>query len=101
MFLKISIVDWLEQFQLPCIYKIVMGHDCPGCGMQRAVILLLRGNFIESLKMYPPLIPIIIMLVFMISHLIFKFKHGAKILVGIFIFNVIIILSNYFYKLLI
>jgi hypothetical protein len=99
--LKTCFVDWLEKFQLPCIYKLATGKDCPGCGMQRAIILLLRGNFFESVKMYPALIPIMIMLFFLLAHLIFKFKHGAKTLVWMFIVNVIIILCNYFYKLLI
>ena len=100
MFLITSIIDWLEKHQLPCIYKLATGHDCPGCGMQRAIILLLRGNLIESVKMYPPLIPVLIMLGFLVAHLIFKFKHGAKTLVWMFIFNVIIILCNFFYKLI-
>jgi hypothetical protein len=101
MFLETCFVDWLEKYQAPCIYKLITGHDCPGCGMQRAIILLLRGDFIESVKMYPALIPIIIMMVYLSAHLIFKFKNGPKILVMMFILNVIIILSNYFYKLLI
>ena len=97
----LNIADWLEKYQLPCIHKFVTGHDCPGCGMQRAIVALLRGNVVESVKIYPPLIPITIMLILLIVHLIFKLKHGAKMLTYLFIINVIIILGNFLYKLLI
>ena len=95
-----NIVDWLEKFQLPCMHKFITGIDCPGCGMQRAIIALLRGNLVESIKMYPPLIPITIMLVFLWAHTVFKFKHGAKMLTYLFVINVIIIIVNFLYKLL-
>jgi len=94
-------LDWLEKFQLPCVYKTLFGIECPGCGMQRAIIYLLKGNIIESIKMYPPLIPLLIMFGFLATHLIFKFKHGAKMLIWLFVFNVCIITINYLYKLLI
>jgi len=35
------------------------GIDCPGCGLQRAIILLLKGEFWASLNMYPPLLPLL------------------------------------------
>jgi len=100
MFLR-TCIDWLEKLQLPCIYKTLTGYDCPGCGMQRAIISLLKGNIIESIKMYPPLIPLLIMLGFLVTHIVFKFKHGAKTLIWLFVFNVSIITINYLYKLLI
>lgn len=86
---------------LPCPYKKYLGVDCPGCGMQRAFYYLIRGEFLESLKMFPALIPLALMLGFLVFHIIFKFKQGHKVLLYTFIFNVIIILSNYIIKLLI
>ena len=96
-----GIIDRLENMQLPCIYKHLTGFDCPGCGMQRAIIALLKGNFFESIKLYPPLLTIIIMICFLGLHIIFKYKYGAKILVYLFIINVLIISINFFYKILI
>ncbi|MEA3317861.1 MAG: DUF2752 domain-containing protein [Bacteroidota bacterium] len=60
----------------------------------------LKGNFIESVKLYPALIPIIVMFVYLILHLIFKFKHGAFIVKILFISNTSIVILNYIYKLL-
>lgn len=75
-----KIIEWLESHMQSCFYKKYFGIECPGCGMQRSLIQLLRGNFMESLKLFPALIPTIALIVFLILHLVFKFKHGANIL---------------------
>jgi hypothetical protein len=36
-----------------CIIKNVTGYPCPSCGTTRAVTLLLKGRFIESLVLNP------------------------------------------------
>jgi len=69
-----------------------------GCGMQRAIILLLKGEFIESFKMYPALFTLIIMFVYLGMHLKFNYQKGHLILRYLFIINVIIILVNYIIK---
>lgn len=94
------IVNWLESHQQACFYKKYLGIECPGCGMQRSFIELLKGNFIESLILFPALIPTIVLILFLISHLIFKFKNGASILKILFIINTSIVVLNYIYKLL-
>ena len=91
-------VDWLEKRQLPCFYKSAFGVECPGCGMQRALIALLRGEFVESFRFYPALIPTMVMLVFLMVHLFYHLKNGAKILVSLFVFNAVIIIISYLYK---
>ena len=36
-------------FGLTCPFKILFHIDCPGCGLTRATISLLKGNIMESL----------------------------------------------------
>jgi len=91
----LSLTDWLERNMFPCFYKKYLGIECPGCGMQQALIELLKGNFIDSLKAYPALLPIIFILVYLILHLIFKFEKGAFYLKISFIFIVSIIVINF------
>lgn len=98
VFLCTGFVDWLEKRQAPCFYKSVFGVECPGCGMQRAMIALLRGDLLGSLQLYPALIPTIILMIFLAIHLFFKLKHGARILLYMFIFNAVIIVISYLYK---
>ncbi len=69
-----------------------------GCGMQRSFIELLKGNFLESFMLYPALLPLIAMIVFLPLHLIFKFKNGATILKYAFIFNISIVVISYVIK---
>jgi glucan phosphoethanolaminetransferase (alkaline phosphatase superfamily) len=96
-----TLAEWLERNSLPCFYKKFLGIECPGCGMQRAFIELLRGNFMESLQTYPALLPTIFMVLYLISHLIFKFRKGAEVLKISFIFTASIIVINFIVKLII
>jgi len=89
------LIAWLEAHQLPCFYKHYLGFECFGCGMQTAFILLLKGEFIESLKAYPALLPTVFLIAFLNLHLIFKFKRGASILKYTFIFTVAIMVVSY------
>ncbi len=96
----ISFVEWLEKNQSPCFWKRTCGIECPGCGMQRAIIALLKGNIWESILIYPALIPTFFLLSFLILHLIFKFKKGAKVILISFIFVVSIIVINFILKII-
>ena len=81
-----------------CPYMHLFGVECPGCGMQRALIELLKGNFMESLGLYPALLPMILLFSTLIVHLIFKLKYGAEILKYLFLFTVLIIVVSYIVK---
>lgn len=66
--------------------------------MQRSIIELLRGNFLESIKLYPPLIPMIILLVLLIINLKVNSLVLQKVLKYFFIAEAIIIFINYILK---
>lgn len=93
-----SVITWLENNMLECFYVKHFNHECPGCGFQRAIIELLKGNIVESFYFYPALLPILIMFVVLVLHIIFKFKNGANWLKYMFIFNNIIVLISFFLK---
>ena len=95
-----KLIYWLESHQQACFYKKYFGIECPGCGMQRSFIELLKGNFYESFILFPALIPTIILVVFLFLHIIFKFRNGANILKILFIINTSIVVLSYIYKLL-
>ena len=89
---------WLEKHQLPCFYKKFAGIDCPGCGMQRSFIHLINGDLITSFKLYPPLIPIVLTLVFLCLHLKYEFRNGARILVYSYSISSVFVITNYVVK---
>ncbi len=43
---------------MPCAYRELLGIDCPFCGGQRSVLLLLQGRFRESFLLFPALLPL-------------------------------------------
>ena len=95
-----ALIEWLEAHQMPCYYKKFLGIECLGCGMQTAMILLIKGEFLESIKTFPALLPMMFIGVFLILHLIFKFQKGAFILKISFIFTVTIQVLSYIYKII-
>ena len=98
MFEKLS--NWLESVSQPCFYKAFLGVECPGCGMQRSFIELLRGNLSESLTLYPALSTTVFLIVLLIIHLIFKLRNGALMLKILFIVNAHIMVLHYIYKII-
>jgi hypothetical protein len=55
---------------LPCFSKVYFGVECPGCGTQRAIVCLLRGEFWDSIALFPALIPLAIFLSLSLCYLI-------------------------------
>lgn len=80
---------------LDCPIKQNFGIPCPGCGLQRSYWALLEGDLLTSLRHYPALIPLIILFVYLVLHLIFKFKHGANTLKWLFIVDISIIYLSF------
>lgn len=95
---KFNLFDWLNHHLLTCPFKANFGVDCPGCGLQRSVLALLKGNLIESFKFYPATIPLIILIIFTTIHLKMDFKFGAQFIKLMFTGIAVIILINYIYK---
>lgn len=93
-----AVIRWLEAHQFACPWKTFFGIDCPGCGMQTAFIEILRGHLIQSLKTYPALIPMMLILIFLGIHLIFNVPKGAFILKLLFIFTTSIMVIGYILK---
>ena len=46
-----------------CLFRILFGIPCPGCGLSRAASLLTQGRLEESLSVHPFLIPLLFVLV--------------------------------------
>jgi hypothetical protein len=97
----LKIITWLESHQGTCSFREMTGIDCPGCGLQRSILALLRGDLAGSIQEFPALLPLAAMFLFLGIHLVFKLKHGAFILKICYIANISIIILNYVYKLII
>ncbi len=102
MFLSIyiNIIQWLEQHQLPCLFKTAFNFDCPGCGLQRSGIALLKGDVLGSLQMYPALLPMLLFFAFLFLANRIKLQNAAAIIKTGTAALFIIIGVSYIYKLI-
>ena len=51
-----DIASWIENHFMVCSFKETFGIDCLGCGLQRSIVCLARGDFYGSVRYYPPLL---------------------------------------------
>ena len=83
---------------LSCIIKTLTGISCPGCGMTRACLALLRLDFSAALYYHPLSIYLIIAIPIMI---VLYLRDQDKLCKFILIISAIIMLAVYFYRFLI
>ena len=93
-----AFIEWLKHHLLTCPSKHLFHVDCPGCGLQRSFLDLLEGNFVESFRLYPAIVPMLFCFIFTVLHIKFKFKYGAEIIKISFIFTASVIVISYVYK---
>jgi len=93
-----GLLHWLEANMLSCPSKKYLHIDCPGCGLQRSFLFLLRGDLLSSFRMYPATIPLLGLLVFVGLHLKYQFRHGAVIIKYLYLGIAILITVFYIYK---
>lgn len=74
--------------------------NCPGCGMQRAFIELLKGNLAASIELNASLIPFLITVFYALGHLLFSFKNGPRYIVISVVITTLILMVNFVVKLI-
>lgn len=83
---------------LECSWKSSFGIECFMCGFQRAFLFLIRGDFLESLRMFPALIPFLFTFIFVGFYIFIPIKNGHKIVIASFSTSVGLMLIGYFGK---
>lgn len=84
---------------LPCAYKQLFGIDCPLCGGQRSLLLLMDGDWEKSFLMYPPLIPVLLLAGIFMAYLINRNFIRRRFLVRSAAIVLIIVMVNYIFTL--
>jgi hypothetical protein len=54
--------EWVLQGPQLCIFKLISGLPCPGCGLTRAVVFALDGDLSSSFYFHPFGVPFIVAL---------------------------------------
>lgn len=88
----------MEEYMLPCMSKKLFGIDCPGCGMQRSLSMVARGEFLDAFSMFPAIYTTILLFFFLLLHFIDRSHKYNKIIVTLAITNAVIMIIAYIYK---
>ena len=89
-----------NSYLLPCPFKYFSGYDCPGCGFQRSVLALLKGDFYHSFHLYPPTLPILVTFAVCLSAYYYWGVRSNMLIKIMVTITGTIILLNYGYKIL-
>jgi hypothetical protein len=88
----------MEEYMIPCMNKQLFGIDCPGCGTQRAVALLIKGQFEDAFFMFPAIYTTILFFILLGLHLMDKSRNYEKAVIVTAILNGTIMIISYIYK---
>lgn len=87
-----------EEHMLPCLNKKLFGFECFGCGLQRSVVLIFRGEFIEAFHMYPAIYTLIILFILIGINFFKLYKISTKLITAIALLNAVIIICSFIVK---
>lgn len=90
--------DWVGQYLLPCPFKYFTGYDCLGCGLQRSLLLLLKGEMGASFSLYPATIPLLVLVLFYLLRHWFRFDPKEKTGRVLAIFTGVVAIGSYILK---
>ncbi|WP_394336311.1 DUF2752 domain-containing protein [Flavobacterium psychrotolerans] len=80
--------------------KKLFGVECLGCGTQRALVLILRGEFTAAFHMFPAIFTTLLFFMVLGLNFIDKSRNYHKIIIGLAIVNAIIMIVSYIYKMI-
>jgi hypothetical protein len=92
-------LEWLEAHMGACVFMKYLHVECPGCGIQRAFIALLRGNVLESIRLFPALLPYLTTLCMLVWQIYSSTSKKAMLIMFLFLVSTGIMLVSYILKL--
>lgn len=90
--------SWLQNHLIPCPFKKLTGIDCPGCGFQRSLLALFKGNLNDSLHMYPATVPFLLTVLFVLFSYKLRIDNKHLIKKTMYVATGSIMLVSYAFK---
>lgn len=99
--LALAVYFWINKtfFYSSCVWVIVTGFPCPGCGLTRAGFALLRGDFIRAYEIHPFIYGIVV-LFFAFCFYRYILKRSQKVFVKWAIVLIIAMIAFYVYRMI-
>ncbi len=88
----------MEEYMFSCVNKSFFGVECYGCGAQRALFFLIKGEFAKAFHMYPAIYTLLALLIFVIASRFFHFRNDYQIKKSLILLNAAIVTGSYLLK---
>ena len=88
----------MEEYMIPCMTKKYFGVDCLGCGTQRALALIFKGEFTDAFHMFPAIYTTILLFMVLGLNFIDRTPNYHKAIISLAIINAVIMVISYIYK---
>ncbi|MFC6095051.1 DUF2752 domain-containing protein [Flavobacterium qiangtangense] len=88
----------MEEYMLPCLSKKFFGMECMGCGSQRALVMVFKGDFLNAFHMFPAIYSTLIFFLFVALHFIDKTRSYHKLIIYSAIINAVIMVVAFLIK---
>ena len=88
----------MEEYMLPCLSKRLFGIECMGCGSQRALVMVFKGDFLNAFHMFPAIYSILLFFLFVALHFIDKSRSYHKLMISSAIINAVIMVVAFLIK---
>src|SRR5688572_26255843 len=85
---------------LTCLSKQYFGVECPGCGAQRSLVCLFKGEFLDSLALYPALIPFFVFMIVSALSLIKPISLNTKWVLIVAVITFSLMIGQYILKMM-
>ena len=98
-----TLIQWITRQGLPCLFQLITGLYCPGCGGTRAVRALLHGNLRMSFQYHPLILyAVLVLTVELISFALSRALKNPRLYLGhetLFVYIAAgIVVVNWIYK---
>jgi len=85
---------------IPCSWKETFGIECPSCGAQRSFLELIHGHILDSILLFPALLPLMSVALLTIIHLIHPLKNGPYWIIRLFALSAVLMFVSWIVKLI-
>lgn len=65
---------------IPCLWRLIFGVECPGCGLSRAAALLFRGHVHSAVEMNWLILPVVVIAIYCFTKSIVNHHRMRRIL---------------------
>ena len=78
--------------------KSLFGIECPGCGVQRAFALILKGELTDAFFMFPAIYTTMLFFLFVSLNFIDKTRNYHKLIIFSAVVNAVIMTVAFIFK---